>query len=141
MQENPPDTPKQAHPPPNRRRDKPQLACDLCRRRKLGRPPASCTYPAPEPGPPYVTSSNDLLVSMEVNAEDSYRQSPTSKGPTTSAHTEYPTIVSQGFLQLIGGRDINFTTLGQESEVVNVQEKTLKDPSLKAYYSIHDFPI
>jgi hypothetical protein len=46
-----------------------------------------------------------------------------------------------GFLQLIGGRDINFTTLGQESEVVNVQEKTLKDPSLKAYYSIHDFPI
>lgn len=46
-----------------------------------------------------------------------------------------------GFLQLIAGRDINFTNLGQDSEVVNVQEEARKDPDLKAYYSIHSFPI
>ncbi|CAI6026946.1 unnamed protein product [Clonostachys chloroleuca] len=149
-----------------RRKCNRERPCETCT--TLGRPPVSYTYPVPEPGPPYATSSNDPPVSMEVNDEDSYRQLSTSKGPTTSAHTKYPTIVSQGttrqssanaflpsvldrevmlfygeagFLQLIAGRDINFTNIGQDSEVVNVQEEARKDPDLKAYYIIHNFPI
>lgn len=77
-----------------RRKCNRERPCETCTR--LGRPPVSCTYPVPEPGPPYATSINDPPVSMEVNDEDSYRQLSTSKGPTTSAHTKYPTIVSQG---------------------------------------------
>ncbi|CAG9984454.1 unnamed protein product, partial [Clonostachys byssicola] len=142
--------------------------CGTCTR--LGRPPVSCIYPVPESGPPYATPSNDPLVSMEGNDEDSCRQLSSSKGPSTSAHTEHPTIISQeiprtssansflpsvldreamlfygepGFLQLIRGRDINFTNLSQELEVVNmnVQEEAQEEADFKAYYSIHNFPL